>query len=128
MRLLVCGSRDWDSPRPIEIVLEGHGQFFTDNLTVIEGGAKGADRIAGKWAAENRNTPLRTGWIRVSANWREHGNAAGPIRNGQMLECEPDVVWAFVNKPLTESHGTHNMVGQALDAGLRVYVVEEMRP
>lgn len=34
--------------------------------------------------------------LRFPAKWNEHGKAAGPIRNQQMLtEGKPDVVFAF---------------------------------
>jgi hypothetical protein len=36
---------------------------------------------------------------------------------------KPDVVWAFVSKPLEESRGTHDMVKRAKAADIPVYVV-----
>lgn len=119
MRVLVCGSRTFDDGGVVASVLYGlvakHGP-----ITVIEGGAPGADTHAGAWAelrgAQHEHYP---------ADWDRHGKAAGPIRNQQMLdEGKPDVVWAFVDKPLVDSRGTHDMVQRAKRAGLPTYVVE----
>jgi hypothetical protein len=123
MRVLICGSRDWDDQVAIWAVLWGLETLHDDQqLTVIEGGAKGADRHAWIWcktvAAET------TAHEQYPADWERHGKAAGPIRNQQMLDNgKPDVVWAFVSKPLEESRGTYDMVKRAKAAGIPVYVV-----
>lgn len=83
---------------------------------VIEGEARGADTMAAHWA--------RTLGIEVAAfpaNWDDHGRAAGPIRNKQMLdEGRPDAVIAF-STDLANSRGTANMVRQARAAGVPVW-------
>lgn len=120
MRILVCGSRDWADKNAIWIVLDGYFHLYHSSMTIIEGGAKGADTIAKDWA-KDRGTSFEN----FPADWSTYGKAAGPIRNKQMLdEGQPDVVWAFTNKPLHESKGTRNMVEQARKAGIPVYVVE----
>jgi hypothetical protein len=114
----VCGSRDWVDQYPVYCVLNG---YCSDGfgVTVINGGARGADAIAGHWASLN-GEPGET----YPADWRQHGKAAGPIRNQQMLtEGKPEVVWAFVTKPLEESRGTADMVRRARAAGIPTYVV-----
>lgn len=121
MKVLVCGSRSFEEGQVIWDVLDGmlkhHGR-----LTVVSGVARGADQIALTWAQKNGEERLE-----FPADWKSHGKSAGPIRNLQMLvEGEPDVVWAFVDKPLTESRGTAHMVKIAHEAGVPVRVVQVM--
>src|SRR5690606_25888276 len=101
LRVLVCGSRTLENRTPVVNVLDGLRVEVTirwDNLVVIEGGAPGADTFAGEWAEEFSDKHER-----YPANWEVHGKAAGFIRNKRMLEeGKPDVVWAFVDKPLAE--------------------------
>lgn len=77
---------------------------------VISGGATGADAAAAHWA---RSRCLAC--IVVKAEWRRYGHAAGPIRNGKMLDLKPDFVVAFPGRT-----GTADMVCQATKAGVEV--------
>ena len=52
------------------------------------------------------------------ADWKRHGRAAGPIRNGEMLKDRPDLVVAFPG-----GKGTANMVTQATNAGIEIVLV-----
>lgn len=141
MRLLVCGSRDFEDQLLVTQMIHSEYVKASDKslpLTVIEGGAKGADAMAHNAAEHiqeiirisfnldsdgNLNTELRH--EQYPADWETHGKAAGPIRNKQMLdEGKPDKVLAFINKPLVESRGTKNMVEIAEKAGLPVIIVE----
>lgn len=126
MRLIVCGSRTFSDRAVINSVLNGlwwpRPAESVTTLTVIEGGATGADSIAGEWAD-------RVGGVRretVTADWRKHSSSAGPIRNRKMLEEHGhiDLVIAFVNKPLERSKGTFDMVRCARAAGVPTWVVE----
>lgn len=123
MRVLVCGSRDFTDRRIVYTVLVGmtYFSFKSDSpVVVIEGGALGADRFAAEWAEGSNH-------LRFPADWTKHGKAAGPIRNQTMLdEGKPDIVVAFVNKPLAESRGTADMVRRARKAGVPTYVIESM--
>lgn len=124
MRVLICGSRDWNANLPIMAVLEGLLQpDGTTMLTVIEGGARGADAVAAEWV---RTVPSEfVQHEQYPADWDVHGKAAGPIRNQRMLDKgKPDQVWAFVTKPLEDSRGTADMVRRARAAGITTYVVQ----
>jgi hypothetical protein len=78
---------------------------------LIEGDARGADRIAGEWA-DLRDIEH----IKFTADWKKFGRPAGPIRNEQMLrEGKPDLVIA-----LPGSRGTAHMVRIAREASVRV--------
>ena len=118
-RLLVCGSRDFGEHGIVHAVLEGL-TFAYDIECVMQGGANGADSAAEFWTVGRK---LDT--VTFFADWERYGPAAGPLRNQRMLDKgRPDLVVAFINKPLAESKGTKNMVGLARDAGVKTIVVE----
>jgi hypothetical protein len=81
---------------------------------LIEGGASGADRLAGQWAAEH-DVPT----LRMNADWKKYGRGAGHIRNQQMLDEKPELLVAFPG-----GKGTADMVRRARKAGLPVILVE----
>lgn len=113
-KILICGSRHWTNRDAIHRELESlRGQ----QVTVIEGGCRGADRLAAVTAPT-----FGFAVEEYQAAWRIHGHAAGPIRNTKMLvEGKPDEVWAF-HEDLRRSKGTADMVRQAQRAGIPVKV------
>ena len=113
VRVLVCGGRDYADARRLRFVLSTLGVPIS---VLIEGGARGADRLARRWAQDSL-IPVET----FPAEWDLHGRAAGFIRNKQMLdEGKPDVVVAFPG-----GKGTANMVALARRAGVEVVEVAE---
>ena len=121
MRLLVCGSRTWIDRIQLGWEIEGSvAQHQGEPVVLIHGDARGADRLAGE-LADARGWDLEI----YPARWRTEGRAAGVRRNQRMLrEGRPDLVLAFVDKPLDQSRGTAHMVGIARTAGLPVRVIE----
>ena len=116
MRVLVCGDRNWTD---IEVIRQKLISI-PDISVVIEGEARGADRIA-RQVAEELNIPVE----KFPANWDKYGKAAGPIRNQQMLdEGKPDLVLAFHND-LENSKGTKDMVIRADKAGVETVVIKQ---
>ncbi len=110
MKVLVCGGRDYLDDFTVQYVLSLHHRK-TPITTLIHGGARGADYLAAKWAAEAGIAawPFYT-------DWNKHGKAAGPIRNQRMLdEGKPDLVIAFPG-----GKGTAHMVRIARAAGISV--------
>lgn len=109
MNILVCGGRDYlDSARVNEVLSKLH---YERTISIIAGGANGADKLAVSWALLN-NVPYRE----FKANWPLHGRKAGSIRNQQMLdEGKPDLVIAFPG-----GAGTTDMVNRARRAGLPI--------
>ena len=108
MRIIVCGGRDYKDEQYVWDVLF---QYIDWNLTIIEGGAKGADRFAANFA---RYYNVHN--ITFHANWKLYGKRAGPLRNIEMLkEGKPDLVIAFPG-----GKGTAHMVRIALEAGIEV--------
>lgn len=121
MKVLMCGSRDWDDADVIQNVIAGLGLAGPPTFDhIIHGAARGADSIAGQVA---RKLGLLVN--EFPADWRGQGKAAGHIRNQLMLDEKPDVVFAFKDGfDFTYSRGgTENMVRIAKEAGVRTYVV-----
>lgn len=103
MKILVCGGRDYADQMALDHALDRvHAQYGITLL--IEGGARGADRLARAWARRNK-VKVRT----VNAEWERYGPMAGLIRNSRMLgEEQPEAVVAFPG-----GTGTADMVGKA---------------
>lgn len=115
LRVLVCGSRDFADRFHMREALAALPRDLA--ITIIHGGARGADALADKAARE-----LGFAVEEYQADWHKHGRAAGPLRNQRMLdEGKPDRVIAF---PLPGSIGTWDMVRRARKAGIAVDVIE----
>jgi hypothetical protein len=124
MRLLVCGDRNWNDRKAIYRQLDRWlAAYPNEHLVLIEGGARGADAIAGTWADDRGIEHLR-----FPADWKRYGRGAGPVRNRQMLnEGHPSLVFAFHND-LDASKGTRDMVECARQAGVLVRVFASSSP
>ena len=114
MRILVCGGRGYKDSGKVFEVLDGlhreHGA-----LTIIEGGAAGADTFAGEWTCMQRTCRL----ITEPADWKRYGRPAGPIRNQEMLDNhKPVLVVAFPG-----GRGTAHMMRIARSSGIAVIEV-----
>ena len=104
-RVLVCGGRTFGQPsvndnsEAAEHKADTEAQFIFDkldlldkeNLIIIQGGARGADRVAKIWAKVNNVT-----YLTFVADWDSYSFDAGYIRNIEMLEeGKPDLVIVF---------------------------------
>lgn len=127
MRVLVCGDREWRHKAAVwdeldDLIMQHQ------HLVLIEGGARGADRMAGEWAEAWLRSPAEgysVEHLHFPADWKRYGKGAGPKRNQQMLdEGEPDLVIAF-HANIAASRGTADMVRRALAADVPVRVVEK---
>lgn len=95
MRLLVCGGRRYEQRDTVFAALDAVNR---------------ADPV-GEWARDRR-----IALCIYIANWRGHGDAAGMIRNANMLRFgQPDRVVAFPG-----GKGTLDMIMRAERAGLTV--------
>lgn len=110
MRVLVFGGRDFDDETRLRTWLDALNA--ANGFTVlIQGGAKGADRLAAEWA---RSRGLSV--ITVLAHWRRLGVGAGPERNQRMLDqYQPEFAVAFPG-----GRGTADMMRRCRVAGLSV--------
>lgn len=119
MRIIVCGSRDWEFPTIVWNALEALADTHpNEEITIIHGDARGADRIAGHVAEA-----LGMEVIAVPAEWEKFGKTAGPMRNKEMLGMSPDSVLAFRSDG--PSPGTDHMVKLAIRAQLPVRVIDK---
>lgn len=109
MRVLVCGGRDFTDHEYIFDKLDKIHNIIKITL-IIEGEARGVDRIARFWA-ECREVPF----LPVPADWEQYGKRAGPIRNSEMLKHNPDVVVAFPG-----GTGTADMIKKAEKCNVKV--------
>lgn len=107
MKLIIAGGRD-------TFLLKKDYQFIDELLPditeVIQGGATGIDNCGKQWA-KNKELPVKT----FRANWKEHGMAAGPLRNAEMAHYADAVVLFPGGK------GTNSMRHEAKKAGIKIY-------
>lgn len=61
--------------------------------------------------------------IKIMAEWNRLGRRAGPIRNREMLDLQPDIVLAFHDN-LGESRGTKDCAEEAIRRGIPVAVYD----
>lgn len=121
-RVLVCGDREWTDRDALYAVLDEVRRLVGIDC-VIEGEARGADRMGRDWADE-QFIPV----LPFPADWQRLGKAAGPIRNARMLlEGRPTLVLAF-HADLASSKGTRDMVDRALRVGVPVRVWPDQHP
>lgn len=111
MKVLVCGGRNYTDYEQLYTVLDKLPNF----TELVEGGARGADHLAGQYA-DSRGVDHITMW----ANWKAYGKSAGFKRNSKMLGSKPDLVVAFPG-----GAGTANMIKLAKEAGIEVMKIEQ---
>jgi len=117
MRVLVCGGRDFEDQDLLDRTLDRINEERGIS-TIIHGLARGADRMGGEYARVHAIPVLE-----FPADWGKYGRKAGYVRNARMLkEGQPELVVAFPG-----GKGTMNMVNQAIDAHIGVYVVGKPR-
>jgi hypothetical protein len=121
---MVTGSRDWTDAGKVrsafrdaqEIALTRFRQRIdSGSVVLILGDGNGLDTIADEIGREEFFWET----ITYPADWKQHGKAAGPIRNQQMVDTKPDLVLAF---PLPGSRGTWDAVERAEAKGIKVVI------
>lgn len=110
MKVLVCGSRTIDDPAAISQAIEKSGLHPTH---IISGGARGVDRLAEEYAAENG-----VEFIEYLADWDKYGKRAGFIRNYAMVGAADAVIAVWDGT----SSGTKHSIELARSSGKPVFV------
>lgn len=113
MRVIVCGSRDWNYRQTISdrlALLPAE-----DDTVVVHGAARGADRMA-----EQEAQKLGLLVEAHPANWNDEGKMAGFSRNERMASLGADLCIAFWDG---RSNGTRDMMQRAEAHGIPVEVV-----
>lgn len=136
-RILITGSRTWSNFGAISMALTRELRATEDRaLTIVHGGAPGADLLADRWArqdwtwAEVKPERHDAKWEdscgpdcwkhRKPAKWpqgTDYCPKQGHIRNQLMVDLGADVCLAF---PSTASIGTWDCMRRAEAAGIRV--------
>lgn len=113
MKLAIVGSRDFNDYEFLKKILDYHRTAQNDPCTqIISGGARGADTLAKRYAAEH-DIPIKE----FIPNWDVHGKSAGFLRNEQIVEACDELI-VFWNGM---SRGTKHSMTLAEEAGKPVY-------
>jgi len=124
MKILVCGDRHQNESKLLE---EYFGYLFDyfkrtgKTVTIVEGECPngGIDILARNLAGE-----YSFSCIPMPAEWSKFGRAAGPKRNQQMLDENPDIeLVVAVHRRLENSRGTRDMINKAYKAKLPIMIL-----
>ena len=93
---------------------------INNDITIISGGANGADALGERYAQEN-NFPVE----KYPADWKKYGKFAGPKRNKQMAEISDYVICFWDGK----SKGTKSMIDFArkFNKPIRIKIIKDSR-
>lgn len=132
MIIIITGSRDWRHPAFVGCVLNTryvkYGPFilYHGDCRDRNGNPIGADAHADRWAQTAHGIDVRP----RPADWNRYGNAAGPIRNREMVH---EAAWAAgdLNEvrcdafQRDDSRGTQNTIDICEGLGIHVDVWTE---
>lgn len=107
--VLVTGGRAYDNPVAVDRALTALAPKL-----LIQGGARGADRLCAEWARDNG-----VDCAEIPALWDTGGRSAGFARNGSMVQLATALGGSLVMFP--GGNGTADCVKKARAAGLRVH-------
>lgn len=115
MKILVCGDRNWKDDIKMYQVLK----TLPNNVILIHGDCRGADKMSARIGSK-----LGFKVIPYPAKWDVFGKGAGPIRNQQMLDDNPEIeeVIAFHND-INSSKGTKDMIEKAKKKGINYKLI-----
>lgn len=112
LRVVVTGGREYADRDKVYKALDAQLERVKFGaMTLIEGGALGADRLAQDWSKLHPEVILQT----MEADWVKYKLAAGTKRNTDMVKAQPDICIAFPGYI-----GTHNMKEQCRAAKITV--------
>ena len=120
MRVLIYGGRDFQ-PTTSSYYFLDHvfnyelADWEMEEITLVSGGARGADSYGEDYAASYGYTVDR-----FPADWNTHSKAAGHIRNQQMLDSGIDLAVEFPG-----GRGTADMRRRLDKAGVKVIEYKE---
>lgn len=114
-RVIIAGSRSFANYEMLKANMNRLLQNISDEISIVCGTARGADRLGEKYAKENG---FHVAYF--PADWERHGKAAGYIRNREMAQ-NADALVAFWDG---ESRGTKSMIDLAKEYDLAVRVLK----
>lgn len=116
IKIIVAGGREFDDYPLLENRIDHIIKNIknTNSITIVSGGARGADSLGEKYAKEHK-----LNLEKYPAEWDKFKNEAGPIRNQYMSWCSSHLI-AFWDE---ESRGTKSMISMAKNDGLNTRVI-----
>lgn len=115
MKLIIAGSRTYRNYPGLWRIIGDAG--LRDSMTeIVSGGCRGVDQLGEQYAADF-GIPLK----RFLADWKKHGQKAGPLRNEKMAKYA-DALLAIRNTK--SSRGTDDMIRRAQAHGLDVHIFQ----
>lgn len=109
MRVIIAGGRDIHDR---ETVAQAIIDAKFDITEVVCGCASGVDALGASWA-RTHGVPVRE----FRASWKQHGKAAGPMRNRLMAENADALILVWDGK----SKGSRSMFDEAQKRSLQIY-------
>lgn len=115
--VLISGKRDFTDYERFSRELDESLKDVEDDIEIVEGGAKGTDALARRYALEHELKCRE-----FAALWENNGRAAGPIRNSEMVKfvagkaCKAVFFWDG------KSRGTGDCLRKARKAGIECEV------
>jgi hypothetical protein len=118
-KLIVAGGRDFNDYKLLSRKVSAirkvvWSEFLADDLEIVSGGARGADRLGERWAKENHASMKQ-----FPADWDRLGKRAGFVRNEQMAKYADSLIAFWDSK----SAGTGHMINLARKYKLNVMIV-----
>lgn len=114
-RVIIAGSRSFANYEMLKANMNRLLQNISDEISIVCGTARGADRLGEKYAKE-----MGFHVAYFPADWERYGKAAGYIRNKEMAQ-NADALVAFWDG---ESRGTKSMIDLAKEYDLSVRVLK----
>ncbi|AUR85897.1 hypothetical protein NVP1081O_162 [Vibrio phage 1.081.O._10N.286.52.C2] len=115
-RVVVTGGRDYKNRKLVYAALDRiYNSNYIGRMTLIEGGALGADRFAQDWA---KQAHIDVTLLTMDADWDKYGDSAGFRRNVDMVNQCPDICIAFKG-----GKGTKGMVDLCRERKIRTHLI-----
>lgn len=115
MRLIIAGSRTIQDYGIVAQLIRNYLAIYVPiNLVIIQGEAKGVDKLAKAFAIDNDIK-----WKSYPANWGKHGKSAGPKRNRKMAKKATHLLAIWDG----ESRGTNDMVKAGKEYNLHIRLI-----
>jgi hypothetical protein len=114
IRVIIAGSRKFNNYTVLKEKCDKILSKFKF-VTIISGGANGADHLGEKYAVENLHQ-LEI----IRADWDTHGKSAGYLRNVKMAENADSLIAFWDGK----SKGTEHMINIAKEKKLKVRIIK----
>lgn len=119
--ILISGSRYWNTNSDYNKIKEELQKY--PNANIIVGDCRGVDTLTVKACKE-----LNYNYKIFKADWNLYGNAAGPIRNKEMVDClnkmEGEKIVLAFHENIDESKGTKNLIKIANENKIKVILIK----